>query len=118
MADEDCGNAVGGYLRPADLLALGLGVRHARAHTGSYHGKFYLAEHARLCRGEHGLLLAGGGYCPVLYSGRGILHLPHENRNLVDKNRFIPYIEQGKHSFSFRLTYDKRDTLKEKPVWV
>ena len=60
----------------------------------------------------------GGGYCPVLYSGRGILHPPHVNRNLVDKNRFIPYIEQGKHSFSSRLTYDKRDTLEEKPVWV
>ena len=59
-----------------------------------------------------------GGYCAVLYSGRGILHLPHVNRNLVDKNRFIPYIEQGKHSFSFRLTYDKRDALEDKPVWV
>ena len=59
-----------------------------------------------------------GGYFAALYSGRGILHPPHVNRNLVDKNRFIPYIEQGKHSFSFRLTYDKRDTLEEKPVWV
>ena len=115
MPKEDCGNAVGGYLRSADLITLG--VRHARAHTGSYHGKFYLAEHARLCRGEHGLLLAGG-YCAALYSGRGIPHPPHVNRNLVDKNRFIPYIEQGKHSFSFRLTYDKRDALEEKPVWV
>ena len=46
MPKEDCWNAVGGYLRPADLLALCLGVRHSRPHTASYHGKFQLTEHA------------------------------------------------------------------------
>ena len=29
----------------ANLLALSLGIRHARAHTGSYHGKFQLTEY-------------------------------------------------------------------------
>ena len=44
MPKEDCGNAVGGYLRPADLLALGLGVRHTRPHTLPYHRQLQLAE--------------------------------------------------------------------------
>ena len=45
VAEEDCGNAVGGYLRSTNLLALGLGVRHPRPHTDSYHGKFQLTKY-------------------------------------------------------------------------
>ena len=47
MAKEHGGNIVCGCLRPADLRSLCLGVCHARAHTGSYHGKFQLTEYAR-----------------------------------------------------------------------
>ena len=51
MPKEDCGNAVGGYLRSADLLSICLGVRHSRAHTASYHGKLQLTEHLpAICR--------------------------------------------------------------------
>lgn len=47
-------------------------------------------------------LLRGAAYCAH----------PIEDRELVDKNRYIPYIEQGKHSFSFRLSWDKRHMLE------
>ena len=47
MAEEDCGNAVSSYLRPAYLLALGLGVRYPRPHTAPYHRQFQLAEYTR-----------------------------------------------------------------------
>ena len=40
-----------------------------------------------------------------------VLH-PIEDRALIDENRFIPYIEQGKRSFSFRLFYHKREKLE------
>lgn len=47
-------------------------------------------------------LLRGAAYCAH----------PIEDRELVDKNRFIPYIEQGRHVFSFRLSYDRREMLE------
>lgn len=47
-------------------------------------------------------LLRGAAYCAH----------PIEDQELVDKNRFIPYIEQGKHNFSFRLSWDKRQMLE------
>ena len=40
MRSEDCGDAVLGGLQTAYLLALGLGVRHPRPHTLSYHQSF------------------------------------------------------------------------------
>lgn len=43
-------------------------------------------------------LLRGAAYCAH----------PIEDRPLIKKSRFIPYIEQGRHGFSFRLAYDKR----------
>lgn len=47
-------------------------------------------------------LLRGAAYCAH----------PIEDRPLIEKSRFIPYIEQGKHEFSFRLSYDKRTMLE------
>ena len=41
-------------------------------------------------------LLRGADYCAH----------PIGDRILIDPNRFIPTIEQGRHSFSFRLSYD------------
>ena len=49
-------------------------------------------------------LLRGADYCAH----------PIGDRILIDPNRFIPTIEQGRHSFSFRLSYDKRDLLENK----
>jgi alpha-mannosidase len=39
---------------------------------------------------------------------------PIEDRILIDPNRFIPTIEQGRHSFSLRLSYDKKAQLENK----
>mgnify|MGYP004586574627 CR=1 FL=1 len=40
---QKCGGQIpGGYLRPSNLLPLGLGIRHSRPHTASYHGKLQL----------------------------------------------------------------------------
>lgn len=47
-------------------------------------------------------LLRGAAYCAH----------PIEDRALIDENRFIPYIEQGRHSFSFRLSYDRGENLE------
>lgn len=47
-------------------------------------------------------LLRGAAYCAH----------PIEDRPLIDDNRFIPYIEQGRHTFSFRLSYDSRSRLE------
>lgn len=47
-------------------------------------------------------LLRGAAYCAH----------PIEDRPLVDTKRFIPYIEQGRHTFSFRLSYDERSSLE------
>ena len=37
---------------------------------------------------------------------------PIGDRILIDPNRFIPAIEQGNHTFSFRLSYDPREQLE------
>lgn len=47
-------------------------------------------------------LLRGAAYCAH----------PIDDRILIDPNRFIPAIEQGKHSFFFRLSYDKAEKLE------
>ncbi|MBQ3356191.1 MAG: hypothetical protein IJG45_03665 [Oscillospiraceae bacterium] len=47
---------------------------------------------------------------------RGVAYSAHpiEDRPLIEKNRFIPYIEQGRHEFSFRLAYHERTTLENR----
>ena len=47
-------------------------------------------------------LLRGAAYCAH----------PIGDRPLIDSNRFVPAIEQGKHSFSFRLSYDSAEMLE------
>lgn len=47
-------------------------------------------------------LLRGAAYCAH----------PIGDRPLIDPNRFVPAIEQGKHSFSFRLSYDPAEMLE------
>lgn len=47
-------------------------------------------------------LLRGAAYCAH----------PIDDRPLIDSNRFVPAIEQGKHSFSFRLSYDPAEKLE------
>lgn len=52
--------------------------------------------------GVFATLLRGAAYCAH----------PIEDRPLIEKNRFIPYIEQGRSAFSFRLAYDRRTMLE------
>lgn len=49
-------------------------------------------------------LLRGAAYCAH----------PIDDRILIDPNRFTPTIEQGRHSFDFRLSYDRREELENR----
>ena len=51
------------------------------------------------------LLLNGAAYCA---------HLVGEKPIIKEPDRFIDYIEQGKHHFSFRMAYDKVSELETK----
>ena len=45
---------------------------------------------------------------------RGVAYCAHPigNRPLIKRNIFIPYVEQGKHTFRFRISYDKKQELE------
>ena len=47
-------------------------------------------------------LLRGAAYCAH----------PIDGQELIKRNIFLPYIEQGEHTFSFRLSYDDRRELE------
>ena len=51
------------------------------------------------------LLLNGAAYCAHLVGNRPIIK---------DQSRFVPYIEQGKHTFNFRISYDNTSELENK----
>ncbi len=50
-------------------------------------------------------LLRGAAYCAHPIGDRPLIKEP---------DRFVPYIEQGRHSFGFRLSYDSRKELENK----
>ena len=52
----------------------------------------------------------------TLLNGSAYAAHPIGDRPLVDDNRFIPYIEQGRHSFSFRLAVDDVMSLDAKAL--
>ena len=45
---------------------------------------------------------------------RGVAYCAHPigNQPLIKRNIFIPYIEQGRHTFRFRISYDKKRELE------
>ncbi len=49
------------------------------------------------------LLLNGAAHAAHLVNGRPLIK---------EKDRYIPYIEQGKHEFNFRLSYDSMNSLE------
>ncbi|MCQ2451331.1 MAG: hypothetical protein MJ080_05095 [Clostridia bacterium] len=51
------------------------------------------------------LLFNGAAYCAHLVDNRPIIK---------DKSRFVPYIEQGKHSFNFRISYENASELENR----
>ncbi len=50
--------------------------------------------------------------CATLLRGAAYCAHPVDDRILIDPNRFIPTIEQGRHSFAFRLSYDKAELME------
>ena len=50
--------------------------------------------------------------CATLLRGAAYCAHPVDDRILIDPNRFIPTIEQGRHSFAFRISYDKSEMLE------
>lgn len=62
----------------------------------------------------YGFCAEGNDLYATLLRGAAYCAHPIEDRELIDKNRFIPYIEQGKHCFNFRLSLDRREELENK----
>ncbi len=60
----------------------------------------------------YGFSAEGGTLFATLLRGAAYCAHPIDDRPLIERNRYIPYIEQGKHAFSFRLSYDSCSTLE------
>ena len=60
----------------------------------------------------YGFCAEGNSLYATLLRGAAYCAHPIGDRILIDPNRFTPAIEQGKHSFSFRLSYDPAEMLE------
>ena len=60
----------------------------------------------------YGFCAEGNDLYATLLRGAAYCAHPIDDRILVDPNRFVPTIEQGRHSFSFRLSYDPVEKLE------
>ena len=60
----------------------------------------------------YGFCAEGNDLYATVLRGAAYCANPIDERILIDPNRFTPAIEQGKHSFSFRLSYDKAEMLE------
>lgn len=60
----------------------------------------------------YGFCAEGNDLYATLLRGAAYCAHPIGDRILIDPNRFIPTIEQGRHTFSFRLSYDPREQLE------
>ncbi len=60
----------------------------------------------------YGFCAEGNDLYATLLRGAAYCAHPIGHRILIDPDRFTPAIEQGKHSFSFRLSYDPVQTLE------
>ena len=85
------------------------GEIHAQRFVGFQDGDRVLALYNNC---TFGFSAEGNDLYATLLRGAAYCAHPIENRALIDENRFIPYIEQGRHSFSFRLSYDRREKLE------
>ena len=62
----------------------------------------------------YGFCAQGNDLYATLLRGAAYCAHPIDDRILIDPNRFTPAIEQGKHTFSFRLSWDKEEMLENK----
>ena len=62
--------------------------------------------------GTYGFSAEGRSLYATLLRGAAYCAHPIGDRILIDPNRFIPTIEQGRHSFRFRLSYDPVQNLE------
>lgn len=85
------------------------GEIHAQRFAGFQNGEQVLTIYNNC---TFGFSAEGNDLYATLLRGAAYCAHPIEDRALIDVNRFIPYIEQGKHSFCFRLSYDKREELE------
>lgn len=85
------------------------GEIHAQRFVGFQNGDRVLALYNNC---TFGFSAEGNDLYATLLRGAAYCAHPIDDRALIDENRFIPYIEQGKHSFSFRLSYDRREKLE------
>ncbi len=60
----------------------------------------------------YGFCAEGNDLYATLLRGAAYCAHPIEDRILIDPNRFTPTIEQGRHSFSFRFSYDRAEMLE------
>ena len=60
----------------------------------------------------YGFCAEGNDLYATLLRGAAYCAHPIDDRILIDPNRFTPTIEQGRHSFSFRLSYDPAEKLE------
>ncbi len=75
-----------------------------------------------ICQGEHTLALYNSctygfscdknSICATLLRGAAYVAHPIDGRPLIKENRHLDYIEQGRHTFRFRLSYDKTAELE------
>ena len=85
------------------------GEIHAQRFAGFQNGEQVLTIYNNC---TFGFSAEGNDLYATLLRGAAYCAHPIEDRALIDVNRFIPYIEQGRHSFCFRLSYDKREELE------
>lgn len=62
----------------------------------------------------YGFCAEGNDLYATLLRGAAYCAHPIDDRILIDPNRFTPAIEQGRHSFCFRLSYDPVELLENK----
>ena len=60
----------------------------------------------------YGFVHDGSAWYATLLRGAAYCAHPIEDRPIIEKNIFIPHIEQGKHVFRFRMAYDKKIELE------
>ncbi len=88
------------------------GTEHpAHRFVGIRHGEKTLALYNNC---TYGFSSDGSSLYATLLRGVAYVAHPIDDRPLIKEKRYIPYIEQGRHTFNFRLSYDDTRELENK----